>query len=160
MALDNTAKLSNITDSLKKYFVDNLYTVESIHLDFGKSYEEVYKDLPERVDQWAIVAFDPLTPDTLSELSITIYMFSRRDPESKNLYLLRDKIFNYLIDTSQTDGLARVTIYDTSNPASWVAVGKGVVILPAGRSESANYMADDGTKFRYLSLLFKWGAKV
>jgi len=158
--LDNTAKLSNIVNSLKKYFVDSLYTAESIHVEFGKSYEEVYKALPDRVDQWAIIAFDPVVVDTLSELRFSIYMFSRRDPEAANLYLLRDKIFNYLIDTTQTDGLARVTLYDTSNPVSWVSIGKGVIIVPAGRADSSNYEAEDGTKFRYFSLEFKWGAKV
>ena len=155
MPLDETAKLSNITSSLKKYFVDSLYTGESIQLDFNKSYHDVYAALPNRVDQWIIVAFELSALDTLAELAFTIYMYSRKDPEAVNLFLLRDTVMSYLIDTDQTDGLARINLYD----AVWGIVGAAVIILPAGRQESSNFVAEDGTNFRYISASLRWGAK-
>ena len=155
MPLDETAKLSNITNSIKKYFVDSLYTGESIQLDFDKSYQEVYAALPDRVDQWMIIAFDRSDMDTLAKLELTLYMYSRRDPEAVNLFLLRDTVMAYLVDITQTDGLARVNLYD----AAWGLVGAAVIVLPAGRHESDNYVAEDGTKFRYISAALCWGAK-
>lgn len=155
MPLDETAKLSNITNSLKKYFVDSLYTGESIQLDFDKSYQDVYAALPDRVDQWLIIAFDPSSMDALAELAFTIYLYSRRDPEAVNLFILRDKVMAYLIDITQTDGLARIDLYD----AAWGIMGAAVIVLPAGRQESDNYVAKDGTKFRYISASLRWGAK-
>ena len=155
MPLDETAKLSNITSSLKKYFVDSLYTGESIQLDFNKSYHDVYAALPNRVDQWIIVAFELSALDTLAELAFTIYMYSRKDPEAVNLFLLRDTVMSYLIDTDQTDGLARINLYD----AVWGIVGAAVIVLPAGRQESSNFVAEDGTKFRYIQASLRWGAK-
>ena len=155
MPLDETAKLANITNSLKKYFVDSLYTGESIQLDFDKSYQDVYAELPDRVDQWIIVAFDPSMMDALAELGFTIYMYSRKDPEAVNLFSLRDTVMAYLIDTDQTDALARITLYD----AAWGTIGAAVIVLPAGRQESGNFVAGDGTKFRYISASLRWGAK-
>jgi hypothetical protein len=155
MSLDETAKLSNITGSLKKYFVDSLYTGESIQLDFDKSYQDVYAALPDRVDQWLIIAFDPSNMDALAELAFTIYLYSRRDPEAVNLFILRDKVMGYLVDIVQTDGLARINLYD----AAWATIGAAVIVLPAGRQESGNFVAKDGTKFRYISASLRWGAK-
>jgi hypothetical protein len=155
MALDETAKLSNIMRSIKKYFVDSLYTAESIQLDFDKSYQDVYAALPERVDQWIIIALNPSNMDSLAELAFTIFMYSRKDPEAVNLFILRDRVMGYLIDTAQTDGLARMTLYDVT----WTQIGAAVIVLPAGRHESDNYVAEDGTKFRYISASLRWGAK-
>ena len=156
MPLDETAKLSNIMRSIKKYFVDSLYTAESIQLDFDKSYQDVYAALPDRVDQWVIIAFDRSDMSTLAKLGITFYMYSRKDPEAVNLFVLRDKVMAYLIDTTQTDGLARMSLYD----AAWAQIGAAVIVLPAGRHESDNFVAEDGTKFRYISASLCWGAKV
>ena len=156
MPLDETAKLSNITNSIKKYFIDSLYTGESIQLDFDKSYQDVYKALPDRVDQWLIIAFDPSIMDTLAELAFTIYMYSRKDPEAVNLFLLRDTVMAYLIDIGQTDGMARINLYN----AAWGIVGAAVIVLPKGRQESSNFVAEDGTKFRFISASLRWGAKV
>jgi hypothetical protein len=155
MPLDETAKLSNITNSVKKYFVDSLHTTESIPLDFDKSYKEVYAALPGRVDQWMIIAFDPSDMDTLAKLELTLYMYSRKDPEAVNLFLLRDKVMAYLVDTTQTDGLARINLYN----AAWGIIGAAVIVLPRGRHESGNFVAEDGTKFRYISASLRWGAK-
>jgi hypothetical protein len=155
MALDETAKLSNIVNSLKKYFVDSLYTTESIQVEFDKSYQDVYADLPDRVDQWMIISFDPSDMDTLAKLEFTLYMYSRKDPEAVNLFLLRDTVMGYLADDTQTDGLARVDLYD----ASWAIVGAAVITLPAIRQELGNFVAEDGTKFRYISASLRWGAK-
>jgi len=156
MPLDETAKLSNIVRSLKKYFVDSLYTAESIQLDFDKSYQDVYAALLDRVDQWAIIAIDPSDMDTLASLGFTIFLYSRRDPEAVNLLTLRDTVMGYLIDTTQTDGMARMALYD----AAWVTIGAAVITLPVGRQESNNLVAEDGTKFRYISAVLRWGAKV
>lgn len=155
MPLDETAKLSNIVRSIKKYLVDSLFTAESIQLDFDKSYQDVYAALPGRVDQWVIVALNLSNMDTLAELDFTIFMYSRKDPEATNLFILRDTVMSYLIDATQTDGLARVDLYD----ASWTQIGAAAIVLPAGRHESDNYVAKDGTKFRYISPTLRWGAK-
>jgi hypothetical protein len=155
MALDETAKLSNIIRSFKKYFVDSLYTAESIQLDFDKSYQDVYAALSSRVDQWIIIAMELSDMDSLAALSFTIFMYSRKDPEAVNLFVLRDKVMAYLIDATQTDGLARMILYN----AAWTQIGAAAIVLPAGQHESSNYVAEDGTKFRYISASLRWGAK-
>jgi len=156
MPLDETAKLSTIVRSLKKYLVDSLYTTESIQLDFDKSYQDVYEALPDRVDQWVIVAFDPSNMDTLSAMGFTLFLYSRKDPEAVDLFALRDKVMAYLVDVTQTDSMARINLYN----AAWGIVGAAVIVLPAGRQESSNFVAEDGTKFRYISAILRWGAKV
>ena len=155
MPLDETAKLLNITNSIKKYFVDSLYTGESIQLDFDKSYQDVYAALSDRIDQWIIIAFEASDMDTLAEFSFTIYMYSRKDPEAVKLFSLRDTVMSYLIDTDQTDGLARITLYD----AVWSIMGAAVIVLPRVRQELPNFVAEDGTKFRYIHASLRWGAK-
>lgn len=156
MPLDETAKLSNIVRSLKKYFVDSLYTTESIQLDFDKSYQDVYAALLDRTDQWVIITWDPSNMDTLAAMDFTLFLYSRKDQEAVDLFVLRDKVMAYLIDTDQTDGMARMTLYDEA----WAPIGAAVIVLPAGRHESGNFVAEDGTKFRYISAVLRWGAKV
>ena len=61
----------------------------------------------------------------------------------------------YLIDTSKTDGMARITLYRSSPTVAWANVGTMLVQL---QSESPQMYADDKTKFKAVVVTLKWGS--
>ena len=157
MPLDESAKLSNIYGSVKKYFVDRLVTIEGISLDFDKTYTDAYASLLDLVNQWVIIALEPDDMETLSSLRLSIYLYSRRDAEGDDLAALRDTVMAYLRDRTQTDGFARVELFNTADPANWISIGGGVLLVD---NESGVYRAKDETKFMYISVTLRWGTKI
>ena len=64
-ALDSTSKESNIRDSIKKYWVDNLYTTDGVQLTFDK-YLSTPNVQGHAVDKWVSINFGDMQ---LSECS-------------------------------------------------------------------------------------------
>ena len=76
MSLDATARLSNVMDSLKKYFFDSLYTTEGKEVMFDKSLST--PDLADKsIDRWVVINFGALDMGTLSEFYLNIFVCSR-----------------------------------------------------------------------------------
>lgn len=157
MALDPTARSSNVKDSIKKYFVDNIARIAGKKLTFDKalSVPKIQGNAP--VNEWVSVRMDNLTRDTLSEQIISIYCCMRQDPEGFKLCQLVDTVVGYLTDTTMTDGMARIPFYRSYENQEWTLLGAMLVYSIA---ESPEQEADDETKFKVLTVRLKFASKV
>ena len=155
MTIDATVRESNIRDSIKKYFVDGLYTTEGVELLFDKLLSSP-KVQGVEVDKWYAIMIGELDLGTLSEITLDIYCCTKKDSEGFKLAQLRDKVMNYLIDADQTDGKARITLYRSSATESWTNIGGMMVQID---SESPQMEAEDNSKFKIITVRLQWGGK-
>lgn len=153
MALDETAKEKNVRDSLKKYFLDSLYTAAGKAVTFDR-----YLDAPDirNLTEWVSVNFGGLELSELSSHMLTIYPCTRSDPEGDKLVQLRDTIMAYLTDNAQTDGMTRITLYRSD---TWTQLDGGFIIQQPV-IESQQFEADDGTKYKILTPRLRFSTKV
>jgi hypothetical protein len=156
MSLDASARESNLRDSLKKFFVDNLTTANGIAVTFDKALNApVFQD--KTVDRWVSITLGPVSLDTMSDIIFEIYICTRRDNEGYRLSQLRDTVMGYLVDSTKEDGKARIDFYQSSYSGAWVLLGKLLVwdILPSG-----DMVASDETKFKVLTVILKVAMKI
>jgi len=156
MALDPTARESNIRDSLKRYFVDNLNTTEGIPVTFDVSLS-VPTLQGTAVDRWYAIGFGALGMEALSSFAVNIFCCTRRDAEGFKLAQLRDTAYEYLIDEDQTDGMARITFYRSRAAGAWTNIG-GIVVSEV--IESGQMEGPDETKYKILTAIMRFGSKV
>ena len=155
--LDNSAKESNIRDSLKKYFVDNLYKTEGIQLTFDK-YLTTPNVQGKAVDKWVSINFGDMFMSELSTHILEIYCCTRKDGEGFKLAQLRDKVYSYLTDNTQTDGMAGISMYRSRATGAWTLLSGGMLVQDV--MESRQFEADDGTKFKILTTRIRFSSKV
>ena len=157
MALDNTAKEANIQDSIKKYFVDNLYRTDGIALSFDKSIAvPKLTGQPRTVTRWVNIAIGSIDMGYLAEIVLNIYCCTIKDNEGFRLAHLRDIVIDYLSDRTQTDGMRRIPLYRSYADQEWTKIGSMVVqeII-----ESDRIIADDETKYKIITARLRWGCK-
>jgi len=157
MALDPTARTSNIKDSLKKYFVDNIARAEGKKLTFDKamSVPRIQGNVP--ADEWVSIGMEDLTLDTLSTQYLTVFCCTRKDPEYYRLAQLTDLVMGYLTDSTTTDGLKRIPLYRSYPDQAWTLLG---AFLVTDTMISPEMEATDETKFRMITATLQWAAKV
>ena len=155
MAIDPTHSEQYIFDSIKKYFVDNLSTVENLNLTFDPEVDTP-NFIANHVNEWVAIVLGKLTLDTIAEQELDIYCCTREDAEGYRLAVLRDKVVNYLIDLTKTDGFVRITLYQSHPTNAWVEISKMVAMI---EDETPQLDAEDGTKVKLISTVLKWGAK-
>jgi len=157
MALDDTAKESNIRDSIKKMFIDNLYTAEGVQLTFDK-YLSTPSVQGHQVDKWVSVNFGDMSLSELSTHDLTVICCTRSDGEGFKLAQLRDKVYKYLTDNTQTDGMARFAFYRSRATGAWTQLDGGFIVQNV--MESRQFEADDGTKYKVLTVRLRFSSKV
>jgi len=154
--LDSTAKESNVRDSIKKFFIDSLYTAEGVQVTFDR-----YLSTPDvrskSVDRWVSINFGGMELSELSSHMLNIYCCTRADGEGFKLAQLRDKVYKYLTDNTQTDGMARITFYRSRADGNWTGIGYFIV---QDVIESQQFEADDGTKYKILTARLRFSSKV
>jgi len=156
MSLDATAREANIRDSIKRYFVTNLYDTEGLEVMFDKSLST--PDLTDKsVDKWVVINFGAMVLGSSSELYLNIFACSRKDAEGFKLAQTRDKVMGYLSDTTKTDCMARIPFYRSSATEAWTLIGALVV---QEVTEGPQIEAEDMTKFKQLTVRLFWSAKV
>ena len=155
--LDDTAKESNVRDSLKKYFVDSLYTGENVELTFDK-YLSTPNVRGKAVDRWVSVNFGSMDMGYMGSHILNIFCCTRSDGEGFKLAQLRDKVFKYLSDNTQTDGMARIPFYRSRADGAWTLLDGGFVVQDV--IESQQFEADDGTKYKVLTANLRFSSKV
>lgn len=158
MSLDATAKEFFVRSSLKKYFIDNLKTIEGITVVFDKTilYEEVKNYV---TDKWIVINFGSFNRSLLSEFIININCCTRQDAEGVELSKLTDLVLDYLTDTLETDTLKRIPLYDSTNadPNLWTQVG--TMVCTKIIETQQNY-TPDATKVKTMPSIFKWASKI
>jgi len=157
MSIDPSAREANIRDSIKKFLIDNFYTTESIALSFDK-----VLSTPNiqgiAVDRWIGIKFGTMSMDALSSLTLDLFLCTRKDPEYFRLAQLRDTVFDYLTDNTQTDGMARIPLYRSYATQAWTLLAGGFVVQDI--IEGAQYELEDLTKVKQLTCILRWGAKI
>lgn len=156
MALDPTARETNVRDSIKKYFVDSLTPQYHLMFDKGMSKPSV-QGTPSGVDKWISVNFGRMDRGTLSEHNITIYCCTRKDNEGFRLAQLSDTVMGYLSDETATHGMKQIDLYRSYQDQAWTLIG-GLLIQEI--IESQQFLADDETKYKILNVRLRWGSKI
>ena len=152
MAIDPTMSESCYKKSLKKFFIDNLYTSEGIDVDFDIQYV-MPKDAGLPVKKWVSIKVGAIEGGTLSRGHVILYLFTREDNEGVDLSELRDIILEKITDTNATDGVVRIPFYDQS----WNQVGAMVPALTV-ESREPEYL-EDGTKVKWMRIDLSWGSR-
>ncbi len=157
MSLHATAREANITDSIKKYFIDSLETIEGLAVTFDKALSK--PQLQGRaVDRWVSIAMGPISFDTLSTALMDIYCCTREDNEGFKLAQLRDKVEGYLTnDGSPGDGKVNIPFYQSHPTDAWTYLG-GMLIVDVVSSGKLD--APDETKYRILGVRLQFASKV
>lgn len=155
MALDQTAREANVRDSLRKYLVDSLYTAQGVELLFDTTLSTPnVRDLT--VDRWITIKMGDIDMRTMADLFVDFYCNARKDSEGMKLAQLRDKLLGVLVDNTQSDGMARITLYRSREVGAWTEIG-GMVVQEVHESEEL--LADDQTKYKLVTARIRWGTK-
>jgi len=152
MVLDPTLSESCFKNSIKKFFVDNIFTAEGIDINFDVQYVQP-EDTGIEASKWISIKFGKIIGGTLSSAHIIVYLFSREDTEGVDLSILRDTIMDKIIDLNATDGKVRIPLYDLS----WNEVGGMIPFLTLESDEPG--VTKDDTKFKWMRIDLKWGSK-
>ena len=155
--LDATAKESNLKDSVKRYFIDSLYKTEGVHVTFDK-YLSTPSVQGHKVDRWVSINFGGIAMSSMSQFILRIFPCTRADSEGFKLSQLRDKVFKYLVDADMTDGMARIPFYRSRAEGAWTLLDTGMVVQDVIESDQLD--ADDGTKFKEMTVRIRFSSKV
>ena len=156
MVLADSAKESNVRDSIKRYFVETLYKTDGVPLTFDK-YIATPNVQGEAVDRWVSINFGDMFLSEMSTHIIELYCCTRKDGEGFKLAQLRDKAYARLTDNTMTDGMAGIPFYRSRATGPWTVIGS---ILVQEIMESRQFEAEDGTKFKILTTKLRFSSKV
>jgi hypothetical protein len=151
MALDPSLSEAVIRRSVRKYFVDTYFTGLSIDIFFDKI-GRVPKITDVEINRWMSVHLDSFDNQTMSSGFLQVWLYTRRDTDFTDLAVLRDMVYEHLIDLTQTDGIKRIALYD----ASWAIVG-WALLMP--QTDWGPEEIEDGTNAKILPVTLRWGAK-
>lgn len=153
MAIDPTLSEQCFRRSVKKYFVDNLYTIDGIYLGFETEFQEPEETDGTPITEWINFHFDGLSPDsTLGHGRVAAYLFTRGDTDGSKLSILRDKLMEYLLDLDMPDGIRRVPLYDLA----WQNIGG--MLVSTGREPKEERGADK-TLYKFINIYFRYATK-
>lgn len=142
--MDATLKEVNLKRSLKKFFVDGL---PSRTPNFDKI------QMPEATDpsitSWMSILLEGGNLDTVSEVTMTIFLFTRKDKDGMDLSAFGDEIVELIHDPGG------FILYDTSVQPWTEKGGVQIHIVDQANSDST----PDGTKMKWIQTLLKWTAK-
>ena len=154
MSLDPTTKEVDFKNSIKKYFIDNLETTESLKIFFEGLNETPLDSSGNKYDKWVIIVFGSRDLGTVSEQQVSLDIYTRNDKEGDELAALSDTVMGYLIDDTVPDGMIRIPFYNTTGV--WSLVGG---IMPFLQASLGRMEGEDKTLFKSINLLCKWGGK-
>ncbi len=147
---------ANVQSSLKKYFVDALGSA-NLTFDISLAAPDIRKQGTGSVKQWYNISFGQFGRQALSEYHFEIFCLSRQDFEGKKLSEITDVVMNLLVDSSKSDGMRRIPLYDTST-TPWTQISSMVV---QDIEDAPNYsLAEDETKMKILSVRLRWGTTI
>jgi hypothetical protein len=156
MALDPTAREANLRDSIKKYMVDNLATIESLNLSFDSTLATPLLS-DKSVDKWVIVNFGSMHRGDMSMTTLEIFCCTRKDNEGFKLAQLVDTVMGYLTVSTGDDSTCRIPFYRSYPSQPWENIG-GIVVQDIFESEQL--LAEDDTKYKILTVVLRFASKV
>ena len=152
MALDFTLSETTLRHSVRRFFVDTFYTGLSIETFFDKI-SRVPKIAGIEISRWISIHMESLNLETMASGFFQVWCFTRRDIDFTELAILRDLVYEQLIDLSKTDGIKRIIFYDSS----WVDTNHKLLVIPG--NEFGPEEIEDGTNAQIIPVTLRWGAK-
>ena len=155
MTLDATSRESNVWDSIRKFFVDNLVRGGPnipIGFDIGLASPKIAGN--EVVEKWVNIESGTMYSDTVSEYSFNVICCTRKDNAGFKLTQLRDTLMGYL---KPSDGQGIIPLYQSRQGGEWGASIAGMLIYVG--QESERLTASNEIKFKVVPITLKWGAK-
>lgn len=160
MALDAASRESNLKDSIKKYFRDNLMNVSKanrVPVAFFDPHMFQPKLQGQNVDRWVVILFGEISWESyLASADLLIYCATRRDNEGYKLSQLVDKVCGLLVDSNHVDNRARIDHYQSHPTNPWTKIG-GIVVQ--GYYVDPEIPAEDETKYKMITARLRWGTK-
>lgn len=162
MAIDETAKLSNIVGSVRKFLFDNLTTIEGISVYFDQRIDIRKR---ENEEQWYEVVVLPNNLESLQFQEFKITPATINDSGSERLYNLRDTLLKYLSDPekSNNDGFRTrfIPIHSITGTGSSRVAGDVVSNATISRLEQGpEKEAKDQTRFLSIDITLFLDAKL
>ena len=152
MVLSAVTREVDFTNSIKKYFLDNLETTENLKVYFQSLFEVPVDSSGKKLEKWIVVSYGYRNLGNVSEQQISLDLYTTEDNESDKLVALNDTVMNYIIDEDAVNGLKTIPYYNSS----WVIVGG---IIPFVQPSLEKMESEDGVQFKSINLLCKWGGK-
>lgn len=152
--LNPLSREENVQGSIKKFFVD-VFGDSLVTFDKSLASPDVRTDTTKV--QWLLIQFGTFARNDLADYTLTISCMTRKDPESVELAKLVDSVMALLLDSTKSDGMGRIPLYDVSI-LPWVKIG-GMAVQEVVDSFPFE-MAGDETKARILSARLRWGAAI
>jgi len=135
-------KLGNIRRSIKKYFTDHLTILDNINVYYDIAVTPLPND--SDVDEWVVIHFGEHMPASVSSLTLSLFLLTRRDIEGDDLADLYDKVQAY-VHPGQID------LYDVE----WNKIGGAKVYPKPNQGYTYTW---DKTKIQKTFIELKWGA--
>ena len=151
--LNPLSKEANVKSSLKKYFVDAFGA--AVTFDTSLASPDVRSQGESAIKQWYNVDFGEFGRKDLAEYFFEVYCLSRQDMEGVKLAQITDEVMNLLEDSTKTDGMRRIPLYDVSE-IPWNQIGS-MVVQDVWDAPTMS-MTEDETKIKILSVRLRWGA--
>lgn len=155
MSLDPTAREANVRDSIKKWAIDNIQTIEGITCTFDKGLSTPNIQGHD-VTKWVAFHLGGMDRGYLSEALLEIYCCTRQDSEGFVLAQTVDKVLGYLDGTSYADGMGRIPFYRSRADGAWTLLGNLVV---QDVYETGSLLAPDETKFKMITVRLRFASK-
>lgn len=154
MALDATVRESNVWDSVRKFFVDNLKRGGPgipIGFDIGLASPKIAGN--EVVAKWINIESGSIDSKTVSSYSFRVICCTRKDNAGFKLTQLRDTLMGYLKPSGE-QGI--IPLYQTREGGEWGTAIGGMLIYINGESERLT--SSNEIKFKVVDVTLKWGA--
>ncbi|RLA02598.1 MAG: hypothetical protein DRQ42_00210 [Gammaproteobacteria bacterium] len=104
--------------------------------------------------RWVNVRFGELSRGHLSTGFVEIYCCTRQDNEGFRIAQLGDLVMGYLSNNTG-DGIMRVPFYRSHSTLPWEKIG-GIVVQEI--IESAQFLAEDETKYKILTIISRFAS--
>lgn len=160
MALDNTAKLTNVWQSFKKFLYNNLFTIEGIPIYYHAGIE---LHATGNDTKWLQASLLPNNLEQFQYQEILIVCATKNDSDGENLYNLRDTLLKYLTDPESANGfrIRMIPIYEISGSGTTRADNeiKGYMEIIRLR-QGAESEASNQIKFIPINLTYYFEAKI
>ena len=151
--LNPLSKETNVRASLKKYFVDAFGSL--VTFDTSLASPDLRVQGSQAVKQWYNIDFGEFGRQALAEYLLDIYCMSRQDMEGVKLAEMVDNMMDKLLDSTKTDGMRRIPLYDVSI-TPWRLLGS-MVVQDIWDAPSLGVIEDE-SKIKVLSVRLRWGA--
>jgi hypothetical protein len=138
--LDVTLRETDIWRSIKKFWIDGIPNT--------KVYFNEFVVTPKtELDKWICVDIEGLRPAHVSNLTMTVFMFTKSDIEGDDLAALRDQIMELLFP-------GRITLYNTTT-TPWTAAG-GIIVDIVFQSVVSKTVSKADMK--YIETILRWAS--